>query len=565
MNKKKEGREMNRFIKIGMGVVITIFLLGNVTMPKAQAEDFSDWKILPDIEEGSYTLQGSDYVPPYAVNSAYEGSLRIAAGTDQGQRKFILHLEGNHYEMGFQHGYLLAPIIEKTVDESLAEMLKFFFQDFPDETRNLLINIASGIFTQSIGLFKDGIPTRYQNEIWGIVHGVAKRGYINDTDWAKQRLFNKIVALNIGPDLALAVFNWAAFGNSSSGYTVGANYLDGQNLPHMCDGFVVKGQGAAQQDKVIMGRNFMYTDKPWWKYGIIIEYYPHNVRENGQDLHEINHVGVGMAGLIGIVSGMNAKGIGVGANLVSSSDSAKIDTIMDLILNSGKFGMGAGITARKALAENAELDMAIEMVEDAQVGAPWLFTIADGKGSNKGAAAVGKGASGKTTIRYMKDDTPPYLDTNLVHLEKSGYSDNLLVTSNFFMKREMYAEFIVGVSGYLRYNELLSRVEGAIEGGGVCFDSSEGGCGPINIVLLSGETYQIRPEYRYGTKLTNYLRYWDTNPKLYPPEHEKYSTNYPVRELMATSVTLFDLTTTRMKTLYSKYDHDWVHYDLADN
>ncbi len=529
---------------------MAVALLGNASILWA-AEDYSDSKILPGLDE-AYYLKGRIDV----LNKA--------------QGKFLLHLEGTHYEMGLQHGYLLAPYIHAAAGQAIDPIIAFVLQGIPPFLYNLGLvpshaQIKNMLLTSADSI-KRFIPQKYLDEMQGIVDGVHRAGEITTTA-EKENLYREIVILNIGPDIALAMYNnyslnpdvFSSIYLDENGNPLelhdGANYVE--SLAHMCDAFVVTGSATTTQNKTIMGRNFMYTDTPWWKYGIITEYYP-------EVPGEIRHMGVGMAGVVGIISGMNIKGLGIGTNLTTTGDNAQ-----GLIFGLGlrKIGMGAGIAARKTLAENADLSGAIQAIKDTQLGATWLFTIADGKGEI-GAAAVAKGANGIPTVRHINEPDPQYLADHYPELgytapldDEEGHvnqenSYNLLVTSNFFMKSEMYQGPVL-VYGNARYNKLLSLLETAIDNGGVCFDNDELSPDPNKAGCLNHRE-------RHGEYLVNYLRYWEDNPGNYPMGDDRYDQNYPVREIMKTSLTLFDLTTTRLKTKYSKYDHDWVFYNLAD-
>lgn len=547
---------MRIVFRVTMGVFICVFLLGNVSTIRAgkfpieennsHENKHFDTDILPGIEAGASILSPcppGDAPEGVTVNcDVYEGRLEVL---NEPERKFLLHLEGNHYQMGYQHGYLLAPIIEDAIDEATVEMVKVFFKNqvVPQWVLDLFTN-ASGAFFAS---YASAIPERYRHEIRGIVDGVIQAAIDRgETPPNGYKLFYDIIKLNLGPDVASVLSSITWLDNDK--YKKGANFFEDEwyGPPHSCDAFVVTGEATAAKNKTIMGRNFMYLDKPWWKYGIIIEYYPRDTYINGEPVDEIPHVSVGMAGLVGVSTGMNLEGLGIGQNLVQSLDS-----------DWQNVGMGASIASRIAIAENKDLEGAKNSILNTKLGAPWIFTIADGKGTI-GALAIEK-AKEKSTVRKITDPDPEFLDQ--LHVDKK-IGEDLLITSNFFLKRDMY-DAKVAVIGNARYNELLSRVNKAIKKGGVCFDTSsetsEDGCADI-CSGLSEDECEIKD--RNGGGLVNYLRHWGDNPEKDPGTGLAV---YPNRELMATSVTLFDLTETKMKTKYSKYSHKWVNYQFSHN
>jgi hypothetical protein len=437
--------------------------------------------------------------------------------TSIGGGKKLLHVEGSPYQMGYQHGYLLAEgVAEMASYETFKQIILGFIGLDVDEARELLEDyISKGIIKSLLGwlissstidwlfntlddildiliaiieiilTYNDGyVPSEFLTEMQGIADGASARGY--DVD------YEQILLLNMGFDAILSFV-----------YPVVTPLLAILELLgfHMCDGFVAR-DDATTDGRTIMGRNFMFNPVGFKDEGLLIEQDPNS---------GYKFVSVAAPAFVGAVAAMNEKGIGVGCDMVPATDCTP-----------GSFGMGVLLTCRKIAQYANEWTTARNIVKYSKRGVSWLYLIGDGRSYIKGGVVLETSAHYcyERRIDYKK---PWYLpDLGYPQIEKK---DDLLTLANHMIRPE--ANVLSGSYGISdskwRYKTLTNLALNAY--------------GRIDVAK--------------GRDLVDYL---------HPPNYGYYGsdTDQPV----GASRTCFDLTNLKLWALYGYYDDPWAYHAL---
>jgi hypothetical protein len=271
-----------------------------------------------------------------------------------GPEKILLHLEGSAYEMGYQHGYLLADRLDWVLSDEFyvtmaLELLEIGLDDLEEVLASPLLRVFLEFLMEMCRNNETFIPAEFRQEMEGIVDGAREAGYGGVT-------LDRVLMNNLGFDALLSI-----------GYPLVTPFLPFIKMPvHACDGFIARGRATAG-GPTLMARSWMMSPVVS-KSCVLIERYP----EGGMRIFDVS-----LPGFVGVAVGMNDKGIGIGMDMVPSMDCLP-----------GDFGMGTLLTARKALQEAAELGEAVRIIERSRRGVSWLYAIGDGLGPEQGGAVV---------------------------------------------------------------------------------------------------------------------------------------------------------------------------------
>jgi hypothetical protein len=170
-----------------------------------------------------------------AISMTLSPSSQPSAGVLQGSREdkngwIILHLAGSPHDIGFEHGSLAAPEIDKAIKAFTVETQQGG-KDWP------------WLKQTAHSLFWDKLDNEYQDEIAGIAEGARSKGFPYDAD--------DILALNSEIEIMgyyLPVVRARA-----------AHTEIVSKAPLACSAFVATGS-ETKDGKVVMGQNF------WWGY-----------------------------------------------------------------------------------------------------------------------------------------------------------------------------------------------------------------------------------------------------------------------------------------------------------
>ncbi len=191
--------------------------------------------------------------------------------TDNGVSLDVLHTSGSHYDMGYQHGYLLKDQVIQNITAGLA-----YIQD-PCHVKH-----PNDLIPAYVDKLIAHTPQKYIDEVNGIVAGVAAAGGHVE--------FRDIMTMQMMADLGQVV--------------------PGQPL---CTEFAAKG-GATVNGHTIHGRNLDWATVPGFAH-------ERSMIMVAQPTGEQAICNTTWAGYVGTVTGMNASGLSIGTNTCVSSDS----------------------------------------------------------------------------------------------------------------------------------------------------------------------------------------------------------------------------------------------------
>ncbi len=424
--------------------------------------------------------------------------------------KKLLHVEGSAYEMGYQHGFLLAEEVQymTSVEMLTSIMMEFELGMTVSDLKSKVLDALTGLLgliiePEALEAFVDNnadfmmemgkdylmmpiinlnlkhVPEEFIEEMQGVADGATDAGYSTDLE--------NILLLNMGVDAALSIINPIA----AVLYTIPGlpEFIKDmiENL-HACDDFIVHGD-ATSDGRVLMGRDFQLTYVGFSETSLLIEQIP----DDGYSF-----VLCSTAGLIGPLSGMNSRGIGTGINLVVALDS------------SIEFGMGAALTCRKVLQYAGELSEAIDMVKNLKRGIPWMYAIGDGIGPEIGGAIL------EVTANNFYARRSNYKQPFWAPSPQIEAKDDVLSVSNHFLNPWMSLKTLS-----FSYTNTLWRYETL-----------------TNLILDN-----------YGT--IDVHKAWEITDNLHPPRYGYYGDD-PYQTVKG-SKSLMDLTNLDIYSLYGHY------------
>ena len=390
---------------------------------------------------------------PILTSPDKKGTLTVL---DAASNKYLVHLEGTAYAMGYQHGYLLA---EKVKETCSLGFFRAIVSDFlgSDPTLAAIINndtafsaildtVQTLALTQTIYATED-----MRQEMKGIAAGAKKR--LGDLGLGTGSVcYERIVLMNMAFDVILAYVY----------PTIVKDYLDGGSVAtidtaaltktlHMCDGFVAKSSATATGG-TIMTRSFMITDL-LGASSIIMEYAPSS---------GYKFVAVNPPGFVGTPAGMNQKGVSIGMDMVPA-----------LNTNAGAPGMGCLLTARYVLQNSKSVSTAMTAIKNSVArGVPWMYIVGD---TTTGAIAE---AAATTGLGWMSDQAKyfaaRYVDYSFdasaypqAGIDQTETRSDLVIVSNHFIDptvRKASGSYAVDESK-ARYDYLVPTIQAAIDSG----------------------------------------------------------------------------------------------------
>ncbi len=331
---------------------------------------------------------------------------------DLGNGKYLMHLEGDPYEMGYQQGCLAPEAVQRMTKEFVKSVLEGY--DIPEDMIPGLIKLGKEVAKEN----ERYIPSEFIEEMKGIADGARDRGY--DVS------YEDVLLLNLGFDVVLSV-----------AYPIATPIVAWQDKEGIaCDGFVAM-DDATSDGRVLMGRSFMFNPKIFHEVAMLIEQYP----DRGH-----RFVSVSAPGFVGVTAAMSSAGIAVGMDMVPAMNTKPFVS-----------GMGCLLTARQVVQYADELSDAVNMIKGSKRGVPWLYIIGDGQGREKGGAVVEVSAD-KFAVRYMDYEYPSWAEK--LNLPKQVEDkDDLVVLANHYIVPEMYSAVSYAVEDSLwRYETLTNLI-----------------------------------------------------------------------------------------------------------
>ena len=427
--------------------------------------------------------------------------------------KKLLHVEGTPYEMGYQHGYLLAEdvgimtsedyflnlildmLLGMDKDEIIAKIMELIgdchvIEDLLDcaiiGLKDFLINLTWSMMQENFQY----VPEAFLEEMQGVADGATDAGVATTQ--------KNVLILNMGFDALLTLgYPIAMIVTLIPGLaTLVAKIIE--NL-HACNGFVVYGD-ATVDGRVLLGRDFMFSSYGFHETALLIEQVP----DDGYSF-----VSVSYAGFVGATAAMNSKGLGIGCDMVPALDCTP-----------GESGMGVLLTCRNVVQYAGELSEAVDMINTSKRGVSWLYVLGDGVGEEIGGAVMETSAH-KCVVRYSDYEQPcwsPY--------PQIEHKDDIVTVTNHYLDPEMN----FGAGSWALDDDSPWRYETM-----------------TNLILDNYGTIDVAK----GCELIDFL---------HPPNYNYYGgdTSQPV----SSSVSLFDLSNLDVYSLFNYYDDPWAFHSL---
>ena len=268
---------------------------------------------------------------------------------DPVKQKSLLYLNGTHYEMGFQAGYLASAGTATMVHDYLNEFL-FEMLDLPFSSGDLgaLWDVIRDFLEELTGASMDHVPEEFIEEMQGIVDGYAKAKNEGRTGTERSVEFADVFLLNQGMDV-ISSLTYNVLGRSTLG----------------CNQFACWG-GRTRHGALFHGRDFQfYNAGVYQEQALLAVYVPQG---SGSGSASYPFVTVTAPGFVGLATGLNAQGISMGLDVVHAWPARSADP-----------GLGGLLIIRKIMENAATLAGAVEMVREEEKGCPWIYLVADGK------------------------------------------------------------------------------------------------------------------------------------------------------------------------------------------
>jgi len=464
--------------------------------------------IVPDNQ--SLIVSGDSYV--YSP----DGKGYLKTNSDE---KKLMHLEGSPYEMGYQHGYLLAEgvqymtsteylcslMMDFAIDLTVFDVKEMFIEPmiallgwlidpeileaFVEDTSDFILETGRELFMMPIIEHNlQYVPEEFIEEMQGVADGATDAGYPTDLE--------NLLLLNMGMDAAVGLmYPFLAIVESIPGIPLFIKRLF-ENF-HACNGFVVYGN-ATTDGRVLMGRDFQFSEYGFYETSLMIEQFP----DEGY-----NFITCSAPGFVGLGTGMNSRGIGMGAQML---------TALDLSLD---YGMGLFFTIRNVIQYAGELSEAIEMVRNSKRGNPWIYSIGDGIGPEIGGVML------ETSARNFFARGCDYEQPSWAPFSQIEDKDDLVSGTNHFINPWMNLKTISWA-----HNNTLWRYETM-----------------TNLLL-----------HNYGT--IDVDKGWEIIDFLHPPNYGYYGDD--PHQTVKAAKSLMDLTNLDMYSLYGYYDDPLIVHSL---
>ncbi len=251
-------------------------------------------------------------------------------------------LKGSYYEMGFQHGRLLASNIRHVFKEGYIKKA-LWDRGYTSEY----------VYAQSARMLKY-VPEKYIEEAKGIIDGLKKMG-VEDITLEELLLGSTVAEILHFPPNTPPESGKVGFSPDSPSVHTSVEDLQSETVPE-CTNISLWGRWT-EGGKILHGRNLDWSiRRDVQDDAVVFVYVPKDVKP---------YLLLSWAGGIGSLTGMNVSGITVGQ--------ATLPTI-----NSTFDGRPCFVTVRMIL-EQGTLDKAVDVVMKGPEGTGWNYMICDAK------------------------------------------------------------------------------------------------------------------------------------------------------------------------------------------
>ncbi len=470
----------------------------------------------------AFTAVGIKPVTAYGAIIQYSpDGLGYIQETSSGSGKYLMHLQGSPYAMGYQQGYLGAESVYRLtrqdwyrtvvlgmLDTDNSTLLTIM-QDIMDHDRldtvvGSVISAAQidAVCTSSsddieailqkmftlcnllVAVNQQYVPAEYVTEMQGVADGATAAGYA--VTFAEVRMLN--MAMDALLSLSYPVVEPLLFWMNIFGYL-------------SCSGFVVKGAGAAS-GHTIMGRHWQFTDYVTHEEMMLMEFVPSS---------GYKFMSTSCPGFVGVTSAMNNQGIGIGNDMVPAGD-----------CDPANFGMGTLLTCRYVAQYKAQLTDAINYIKNSVRGCSWIYGIGDGKNGETGGCALETSHS----YCYTRSMSYTFKWYEIFHTDQIESKNELVCYTNHYI-----------------YYQMNSKADST-----AITDSTDRYHWMTDLAVVQYGTISLAT----GATLINYLRPGGTT------TYYGTDTTHSVK----CAITCWDLTTLQGTALFGHYNEAWVSFSL---
>ena len=325
------------------------------------------------------------------------GTQRIGASwlrrVGPGEGILLTRLEGSPYEVGLAAGRLQ----RRQIAEGEAHLERLFRALLPSPFGRFLVRTLSAM---RLGGVEKEIPAEQLEAIAGLADGYEPVPPPSGWD-----AFRRMVSLHALHDIS-------------------QRYVDAPALASACTAFTVPGVPETKgKAPALLARNFDFEGGDLFDRDKVVSV----VTLPGR----IPYLSVSFAGMLGVVSGFNAKGLGIVINAVSGGETGSSGTPVTLLV--------ADVLAKESTVEGA-----LARIREAKVFVSDLFVVLDGK---SGEAVVVEKTPGATGVRRAAPGTPLGATNEVETKGASGRGRPLPPGSTSRRRRERLEELLARLAG----------------------------------------------------------------------------------------------------------------------
>lgn len=349
---------------------------------------------------------------------------KTACNYETKDKKKVLYLEGNAYQMGYMTGLLAEKDVQKMTTLFLDKVIfAFIGWDVDPDKIKILWQILKAIIVELTKKSLPDIPQEYLQEMKGIVDGCKAANQNTKVT------YDDLCMLNVGIDCLLSYIY--AINNLWEGRKFSAeesDLLKPENLriPVMCNAFSVFGR-AVSDGKHYFGRDFMFPTADVFEYTACkIIYCPDDGR--------IPLVSMTAPGFVGSIASMNKEGIGIGVDMSPSGN-----------CNHKRPGLNSLILVRHSAHRGASAQDALDKMIQTQRGVSWDYIIADGKNNRSVVVEAGHTTDNLNFLQYPPDNLQK---ANLLpdqgflnYYENQTHQKGIMVRWNDYQYPEIFLSF----------------------------------------------------------------------------------------------------------------------------
>lgn len=378
-----------------------------------------------DIKE-AFELDGFTVVAEHTINgyTGYVAESKTAINHLNGKPKKAYYIEGGPTEMGTQMGFLAADEVIQMVKEfpqaAIGGLLGTGLT--PDE-RKLMTDIILFIIRGSIYMSKDDIPYEYIVEAQGIISGVKKANF------SAGLTFEELWTLNVGIDIIIANLSdpigfLEKIANTSMAKEKNFKPAkDALQYCHSCNAFSAFGGAVADGKSHFFGRDWMFNGADVLENcAALIICKPNDKRKP--------LVYAAAPGFVGAALAMNNDGIAMGVNMATAANGDR-----------NKPGFNSILLVRHAIHMSESATDAVNLIQQVQRGAPYIYPISDGKNNKACVIEAGMKTGNLNPLSYPPDALKQYLpDQKFLDENSEKPTEGMVTRWNDYQQPQVFME-----------------------------------------------------------------------------------------------------------------------------